>query len=163
MGHTVRILLTRHSDWTSKLIYYLTGRRFTHASIALEDTVPYYYSFNFKGFCRETLEKHRRRGVIHSTELELKISEESYQHISRQLQFVQTHSKEYCYTRLGLLCAVLRLPFQWRGHYFCSQFVAELLESSGALVLSRPPFLCLPNHLEDELECSLLLKERRKI
>ena len=161
MERTARILLTRYSDWISGLVYYLTGRRFTHVSIALEDTNPYYYSFNFKGFCRETLEKHRRRGVRRSMELELRISEEAYQNISRRLIFVQTHSKEYRYTRLGLFCAVLRLPFRWRRHYFCSQFVADLLEGSGALPLSRPPYLCLPNHLEDALTVSPRLTEVR--
>ena len=70
----VSILLTQYSDLFSRLVYYLTGRGYTHASISLGEDAPY-YSFNFHGFCRETLERHRRRGPRRSVALRLEISD----------------------------------------------------------------------------------------
>ena len=56
MANTISVLMTRYSDLLSRLVYYLTGRGYTHVSISLGCGAPY-YSFNFKGFYRETLEK----------------------------------------------------------------------------------------------------------
>ena len=44
---------------------------------------------------------------------------------------------------LALSCA-LNLPLVRRRHYFCSQFVAGLLEDSGAARLPKPPALLRP-------------------
>lgn len=61
------------------------------------------------------------------------------------------HRAEYHYTRLGVLFCILRLPFRWKGHYFCSQFVAELLRDSGAVPLRRAPCRYLPDQFAAEL------------
>lgn len=42
----ITVLLTKYSDWNSSLIFYLTGRKYTHASLGIDGT---YYSFNYKG------------------------------------------------------------------------------------------------------------------
>lgn len=59
---TVTILLTKYSGVVSTLVYYLCSRGYTHASISL-DGGEVYYIFNYHGFCKETLDKHRYRGV----------------------------------------------------------------------------------------------------
>ena len=60
----ITILLTRYSDWISSFVYHVAGHGYTHASLSLGGGI--YYSFNYRGFCEETLEKHRRRGVEQS-------------------------------------------------------------------------------------------------
>ena len=144
----IRILLTKHSDWASRLIYYLTGRKYTHASLGVDDS---YYSFNFRGFQRETLESHRRRGVTHSIIWELQISEASYQWLCRQIHCFEQQKDRLHYTRIGVVFCLLHIPFHWEGHYFCSQFVAEMLKESGAVPLKKRPELYLPNHFLEEL------------
>ena len=119
------ILLTKYSDWISSLVYYIGGQGYTHSSIALGGQPTQFYSFNYRGFAVETTEKHRR--------------------------FLENR-ENYRYTRLGVLCCVLRLPLYWKNHYFCSQFVAELLSESKALRLSRKPCFYLPNHFIRLLE-----------
>ncbi|MGN0136265.1 hypothetical protein [Anaerotignum sp.] len=142
----VSILLTKYSDWVSNLVYYIAGREYTHASIALGEEPKEYYSFNYKGFAVETIEKHRHRGVRRSFCFQVQISEEAYAKMENKLLSFQENQERYRYTRFGVLCCVMHLPFHWKNRYFCSQFVAELLEDSGAVKLQRKPQVFLPNH-----------------
>ena len=155
----ITVLLTKYSDWTSEMIYRMSGHGYTHASLGLGDEPDTYYSFNFKGFCKETAEKHRSRGVTVSLSYELEVSEQSYAKICQRIQEFQAKREQLHYTRLGAFLCLLRIPFCWKGHYFCSQFVAETLQCTGALTLCRRPVLCRPNDLAQELPgCGRLLK-----
>lgn len=148
----ISILLTKYTDWISNLVYHLAGVGYTHSSIALSDEPELYYSFNYHGFAIETLEKHRRRGVRHSCCYQLEISDDEYNKLKRSLQHFLEHRENYHYTRLGVLCCALHFPLHWKRHYFCSQFVAEVLESSGAVRLQKDSGCYLPNHLIPILE-----------
>lgn len=97
-------------------------------------------------FCVETIEKHKRRGVSKSIEFELTVSKMAYERIRKRLQHFIDHKEELEYTRLGVLFCLLHVQFCWKNHYFCSQFVAELLENSDEIELQRQAVLYLPNH-----------------
>lgn len=155
---TVTILLTKHSDWISTCVYYICGRGYTHASLSL-DGGKTYYSFNYKGFCIETIEKHRRRGVKYSRSYQLNVSDEAWSKIYIKISQFLEQKESYRYTRLGLLFCILRIPFQRKKHYFCSQFVAELLIDAEAIALERHPALYLPNDFCKELESSRQLEK----
>jgi len=147
----ITILLTKYSDFISSFVYHVAGHGYTHASLGLDDEPGVYYSFNYKGFCVETLEKHRRRGVEKSLGCEVEISDEAYQKLKDSIAQFKAHRAEMSYTRLGVLFCLLRFPFRWKCHYFCSQFVAELLQLSGAVQLKKRAELYLPNQLYFEL------------
>ena len=112
---TVTILLTKYSDVVSTLVYYLCGRGYTHASLSL-DGGEIYYSFNYHGFCKETLDRHRHRGVKKSLAYQLHVSDSAYEGITRSLAVFKAHRAEFGYTRLGsqeaILNAVLRAAKQ---------------------------------------------------
>ncbi len=57
-------------------------------------------------------------------------------------------------TRWVILCG-LHIRWQRRHHYFCSQFVSEVLEQSGALALPKDSTLMHPNDyaLLPQLKC----------
>ncbi|MGN0662274.1 MAG: hypothetical protein ACI4LE_03915 [Faecalibacterium sp.] len=159
---TITILLTRYSDCGSSLLYYLTGRSYTHASLGLEEEPGTYYSFNYRGFCVETLEKHRRRGVDRSVSYELSVPDGAYETLRARLGEFKAHRDGLRYTRLGVLLCLLHIPLRREGYYFCSQFVAEMLQSSGACPLYRAAELYQPNHFFRELpRSSQLLRIRR--
>lgn len=139
----VTVLLTKYPDRVSSVIYYLTGRTYTHASLGVNGA---YYSFNYKGFCTETIALHRKRGVGKSMLYELNISDKAYEQICDQIQYFQQHRERFHYSRLGVICCFLHIPFHRRNHYFCSQFVAEVLKKSGAVPLKAPAELYLPSH-----------------
>lgn len=145
------VLWTKYSDCISSFLYHVAGHGYTHASLGLEEEPGVFYSFNYKGFCVETLEKHRRRGVEKSMLCEMEISEEAYQTMQEQIRQFEAHRAELSYTRIGVAFCLLRMPFRWKGHYFCSQFVADMLQSSGAVRMKKKPELYLPNQLFAEL------------
>lgn len=142
----VSILLTKYSDWISSMVYILCGHGFTHASISLEEDTDTYYSFNYRGFAIETVSKHRKRGVKKSKCFQLEVPDQTYEKIKARIQEVEQDCSSYQYTKLGVLCCVLHIPFHEKNRYFCSQFIAELLENSGAVELNRPAYYFLPNH-----------------
>lgn len=146
------ILLTKYSDWISSLLYYIGGYGFTHVSLGLEESKNEFFSFNYKGFCIETKEKHHRRGVRKSLMYHIEVTDNSYTEIKRRLFLFQKHQTDYRYTRFGLLCAILQIPFHWKNHYICSQFVAELLKDTGAVPFVKRSELYLPSQLCTELE-----------
>lgn len=148
---TVTVLLTKYSDWISDIIYHIGGRGYTHASLALEEDASTYYSFNFRGFCMETMERHRQRGVKKSLSCQLQVSEQAYQNMKADINNFKARQPELKYTRFGVFCCIMKIPFHRKKHYFCSQFVAELLKHSGAVPLKRDPALYLPNHFCREL------------
>lgn len=84
----------------------------------------------------------------------LAVSDQAYQDIQGRIAVFQQRRGEYRYTRLGVLCCLLRIPFLWRRHYFCSQFVAEVLQQSDAFPLAGRAQLYLPNQLGRELMAS---------
>lgn len=156
---SISIIWTKYSDPMAELFYALTGRTYTHAAISLDEDCAYFYSFGFKGFCRETLEKYRRRGVKKSLSLRLEVPDDVHEELQRKVDFVEENAHSYKYTKLGAFCALLHIPFRRHRHYFCSQFVAELLESAGAAHISRPACLCLPSHLLQDLKRAPCLVE----
>ncbi|MDO4272135.1 MAG: hypothetical protein Q4D16_00575 [Eubacteriales bacterium] len=150
---TVTVLLTKYSDWISTLVYYICGKGYTHASLSI-DGGNTYYSFNYKGFCRETLDKHRKRGVKRSLSYQLKVSDQAFAEMEGIITSFQADREKFHYTRLGVLFCVLGIPFQRKWCYFCSQFVAEVLTKAGAVSLERPAALYLPNDFQRELQDS---------
>lgn len=83
---------------------------------------------------------------------EIEVSDQIYGEIRQRIAAFQKQRTEYSYTRFGLLCAALHIPFYWKNHYICSQFVAEILKDTRAVPLARYPTLYLPNQLCPELD-----------
>lgn len=71
--------------------------------------------------------------------------------IKEQIAEFKQHQDEFHYTRLGVVCCFLKISFKRDKHYFCSQFVAELLKNADAISMKRASSLYLPNHFKKEL------------
>lgn len=148
---TIYILLTRSGTWVSRLIHFATQDRYTHASIGLDGPDGPFYSFARKyryfalpaGLVEEQVTVYRR--AVPCCLYELKVSEEAYLRLRQKLSSMYVQRGEYRYNILGVLACYFNLSFQRRHHYFCSQFVAGLLEDCGAVELPKPPALLRPS------------------
>ena len=54
----IYILLTNFHDGGSKLLHFITGNKYTHASIGFEEDINTFYSFVYKGFLVEKISKY---------------------------------------------------------------------------------------------------------
>lgn len=146
------VLLTRYHNLFSDFIYWTSGRGYTHASISLEEDT-YFYSFNLKGFCVEKLDE--RKPKIKDPKsicYEFEVSEFDYEQMKWKIHSMLKNRHLFYYNRLGLIFCFLRIPSHRTQHYFCSQFVAELLSATDDIKLKKHPSLYLPNQFVKELE-----------
>ena len=146
----IHILLTRSGTWFSRLIHLATQDDYTHASIGLDGPAGPFYSFARKyehfalpaGLGEE--QGTGRRRAVPCCLYELRVSQDTYIALRRQLQAMYAQREEYHYSVLGAFACYFNLSLQRRHHFFCSQFVAGLLADCGAVELPKPPTLLRP-------------------
>lgn len=152
---SVYLLLTRSGTVLSRLIRIFTGDEFTHIAITADDTLRKLYSFSRKysrlplpaGFTCESV----YGGYIGSHPFmkcalyELTVSEETYGKIRERIAVMNRTPGAYRYSLLGVLFCAFGREFYRRRYYFCSQFVGDLLDRSGALCLPKAAGLMHPD------------------
>lgn len=148
---TIAILFTQNHGWFAALLKRLFGQKYDHVSISLGSRSEF-YSFNFKGFAHETPEKFRRQQVEDSILYEFPVEDGAYCAIQNGIAAARRQRAELRYSFPGVVFCCLGIPFRWAGHYFCSQFVSELLISAHAVALRKRACLYLPEHLRRELD-----------
>ena len=152
---TIYILLTRSGTLLSKLVYAVTGASYTHASMAFDEELDCLYSSTRKngytmfpaGPSKEYLNKgvFRLRGDAPCALYALEVTDEAYVRARRRAEHMMARGELYRFNTLGLILCALHIRWQRRRHYFCSQFVSEVLQKSGALDLPKPSTLMHPS------------------
>ena len=152
---TLYIFLTRSGTLVSNLVYALTGAEYTHISLAFDENLNTLYSSTRKngytmfpaGPSREYLNKgvFRLRENIPCALYALEVSDEAYARAKRRAEHMMTHGELYRFNSLGLLLCAFHIRWNRRRHYFCSQFVSEVLQKSGSLDLPKHSTLMRPN------------------
>lgn len=152
---TIYILLTRSGTLLSDLVYCLTGAPYTHVSLAFEESLATLYSSTRKNgytmFPAGPSREYLNRGVfamhanIPCALYALEATDEAYGRAYRRASRMINHGELYRFNSLGLLLCWLHIRWQRRRHYFCSQFVSEVLQKSGALDLPKDSTLMRPS------------------
>lgn len=147
-GHTyIYILLTRYKDLMSKIILWMMGGKYVHASLGLNENFNHFYSFNKNGFRLEhPLKPHRRE--VPCALYRIKISESEHAKLIVFLNHFEKQRKRYSYAWVGIILCCLHIVHKSRRRYFCSQFVAEALSASGVVKLWKSSSLFIPDDLE---------------
>lgn len=148
--HVISVLFTRYHSTFSNFVYWISGRGFTHASISIDDKDEWYYSFNYKGFCTENADKLRK----HSTKnicYRIEVSDESYTALKEKIESFKEEKERMGYCRIGVFLCVLHIAYKFDNHYFCSQFVAEMLQLVDSLTFAKKAELYFTNDLAKEL------------
>ena len=157
---TVTILLTRYSGLAGRFISGISRYGYSHASISIDAREEIFYSFNYKGFVIEKPKKRRpQKRRDGSMIIRIQVPEETYVLLKREIIRFINNREKYKYTRFGVLLCLMHIPFKFTDKYFCSQFVAEILEQAGAVKLKKKDMLYLPGNLVDGMECLFSQKQ----
>lgn len=148
------ILLVRTNSIASNLIHKMTKENYTHVSIGLQPDCTRMFSFARiysmlpipAGFSCEGIDRGKlgKNPKAPCALFELTITDESRDAILKELNYMQKNRWKYHYSYYGTaLCYLGRAGKDGRG-FFCSKFVAYILQKSGALKLMKPAALYHP-------------------
>ena len=131
----ISILLTRFPDNGSRAVSMLTRFYYTHASIGLDEDMNTFYSFVTKGFIIEDINRYAKPGkkAVPCRLYEMRVSEKTYIKIKEALEYFIEFKDFFYYSKTSLALSILKLPYKRsRFGFFCSQFVAYILQKSKA-------------------------------
>lgn len=154
MKRKLFILLTRFPGLDAKALTCYTRFPYSHASVGLDEDMNTFYSFVVKGFIVEDIARYCKPGrdPFPCALYELEVSQAVYDRVKEMLQSFVARKSSLRYSYIGLLLSLIHIPSRWKGRYFCSQFVAEVLQRCKAAHLKKSSTLYLPkdlHHLRD--------------
>lgn len=137
------IVVSQTGSIVSKILKLLTGARYNHVSVALDETLTPMYSFarkyTYNPFWGAFVREYPGRGTLgrfKNTEvvvLELNCSSEQYDAVAARLEKMYREREKYRYNYRGLFSAYFSKKYHKKHHYYCSEFVRDLLERSGII------------------------------
>lgn len=142
----IYILLTKFHGSGSRVFSFFSRGYYTHASIGLDEDMNTFYSFVVKGFMIEKVTRYLKPGrePFPVTLYEISVPEEAYTKIKKKINFFVAYKSRMQYTMLGVILAILRIPYRRKDTFFCSQFVAEILKSVDIVPAHIDSALYLP-------------------
>ncbi|WIV12022.1 hypothetical protein [Proteiniborus sp. MB09-C3] len=152
---TIYILLTNTGSVPTKIIQVYTKAPYNHVAISFTKDLRQFYSFGRKkynnplwgGFVIEGIDSKiyeyfsETTCSIFSLEVELGV----YSRMRKVIKRFEKERDKYVYSFIGLLGVIVKVPIEREYGYFCSQFVATVLEKSGLNLFNKRPGLVTPN------------------
>lgn len=152
------LLMIRYPGPFANAMVRCTNFGYTHATIGLEEDLNTFYSFMRKGFVVEKVTRYLKpnRDPFPCALYEIPVSKKIYRRVKKLLDRYTARKKFLRYTHLSLFSCFLRIPWKLTDRYFCSQFVAEVLQRGNVVHLPKNSALCLPKDFHN-------LKETRMV
>ena len=150
----VYILLTDTGTVLTRAIKLYTRKPYNHASIAFDYELTEVYSFGRKnprnpligGFVKENLNNclfERATGVIYR----LTVSETEYHRMKGFVKQIADDKENFRYNLIGLIAVLFNIELDRENAFFCSEFVATVLEQSDQIKFNMPLSLVTPSDL----------------
>lgn len=172
----IYIMISRTSTVPSKIIRAYTKETYAHTSLALDLNLENMYSFARKrihnpidcGFIYEDIETGifgRDKDTICRV-YALSVTAKQYARIVEEIDIFKKNQPKYSYNYKGIVGIMFNKPVVRDYKYFCSQFVAHVLEKSGIKLFEKNTALASPTDfklaLEDRMIYDGLLTEYRE-
>lgn len=152
----VYIILTDTGTLFTKLIKQFTKQPLNHASISFTKELDTTYSFGRKratnpfigGFVKEDMSGdlfQRATCAIYSCS----VSEIEYRQMKMVVEQFEKHKHSYKYNFIGLFGVLLNKKIPRKRAFFCSEFVATILNNGGIDIKGKHPSIIKPNDLGD--------------
>lgn len=149
----VYLLFTNTGTMFTKLIRVYTKHALNHVSIAFDEKLEEIYSFGRKkpynpfigGFVKEQLNeglmKHAECAVY-----SLSVSKLEYENMREAVMKIEEQKDSFKYNLIGLFAIMFNQRIERKHAFFCSQFVATILNMKKGL-LKKVPSLITPQDL----------------
>lgn len=137
----IYIVVSQTGSIVSRILKRITGAEYNHASIALDSELHNMYSFGrrytyfpwYGGFVAESPEfgAFKRFSDTRAVIISIPVTERAYKKIEARLNEMLKNKNDYHYDIIGLLLAYFNIIYKRDHHYYCSDFVRELLVQFG--------------------------------
>ncbi len=137
----IYLLISHTGTLPAKFISFFTKDSYTHVAIALNADLTEMYSFGRKytylplpaGFISESKEEgvYKRFTNTRSALIELSVEEDVYEEIQTKLRTMYVDKKKYKYNVLGIVYAKFGKHRKKENHFYCSEFVQDVIEPYG--------------------------------
>ncbi len=154
----IYIILSQSGTWISKMLKFFTRAPYNHASLALNVSLDEFFSFGRKklsnfligGFVVE----HKNKGVYEKFAptpckiIELSITNEQYSQIQKIINEFVKNKENYHYDFINV--PLVNTPFHIirKNRFFCSQFVAYVLNAVNITTPKTPEHITPIDFLE---------------
>lgn len=163
MGKTIYIVLTDTGTLLSKAIGMYTGKDLNHASIAFDEQLTEMYSFGRKqrhnpfigGFVKEDAAE----GIFRDATCAIfsyDVNDEEYDRMRRRIRQIEMNKAQYRYNFIGLFGVAVNKGIPRNHAFFCSQFVATVVNEGRIQMFSIAPNLVQPHHFA-QVKCLKLI------
>lgn len=152
---SIYIVLTKTGTILARAISSVTGAPYSHSSISFDLGMASLYSFGRRfernpiiaGIVRESFfyGVFSWDGDIPCAVYELPVTDEVFYTVKDRVTQMYKNRRDYKYNMLGLIQNIKGHARKRPNRYFCSEFIADVLESAGAIKLDKPPELTRPS------------------
>lgn len=153
----VYLIFSKTGTWLSRALNIFSDTKYVHASISFDDSFSKMYSFGRTNpsnpFSGGFVEENLFDGVYKNNPLseciiyKVKITNKQYDCLLKEVQLFQSEKDKYRYNFLGLFGVLVNRPLKRKDHYFCTQFVSEILIKSEIYYTQKIPELIRPSDL----------------
>jgi hypothetical protein len=152
----VYIVLTSTSTIVARMVRQYTGNKYSHASISFDPDLKELYSFGRKdrlswpSFINEDIMDGIYKDSITTAKYGLFVTfmtPEQVKMMRARLDEFKENAKKMKYSFIGLINYSMGKETRRDNEYFCSQFVAEILQSAQTDMIDRHPSLYSPQQL----------------
>ena len=167
----IYIVASQTGTVPSRLIKRVTRARFNHVSISLDEQLDTMYSFARRhpynpvwgGYVKESplTGTFARFPKTQAQVISVDVTPEQYAGIQAHLERMYARKNTYHYNYAGVLLGALRIPFQRKNHYYCSEFVRDVLVRFGVVPPNRFGAVIQPQELLDDMPGGTLVYDGR--
>lgn len=151
----VYLLFTNTGTVLAKAIRFFTNQPLNHVSISFDPYLMDVYSFGRKnernpfsgGFVKENV----RSDFLKNAQCEiyqLNITDEDYNRIVEKIYDMEAMKDKYKYNFIGLFGVLLQIEWNRRNAFFCSQFIASLLNEVQHLKFNKSICFVKPEDIQ---------------
>ncbi|MGF7058400.1 hypothetical protein [Brassicibacter mesophilus] len=153
----IYLVFSKTGTWLSNIINIFSDTKFVHSSISFDDSFTEMYSFGRTnpnnpfsgGFVKESLHEGVYKKFKRSECMiyRVKVTEKQYYSLRKNVEEFLKKKDKYRYNFIGLFGVLLDKPIKRKNHYFCSQFVSEILIKNKVYNSNKPSELIQANDL----------------